>query len=462
MAKRWIVVISISLLLLATANAQKPYSTAQSFNFCPPHADTLYCFLPLFGLKDYNSYQFSVAGFPSNLPFSFPPFSVQSNLNLRLDSLLGIETSTRPLPSPAAGISLTFDPMLGTFIPSAESLGPILSDRAETIGAHRLNLGFIYQHFGFQELDGQPLNSVGVFNAKFLGGEFAQSVALRVDEFTTFITYGLTKRIDVSAAFPVRTVHISATGQSVNPFATFNFINGPTSCALLVNSSLSGAPLQGIPLKPLSQLIGIPQLSPCFPSGFSDNRGSSGLSDITFRAKATLLHTEHGGLGLGIDVRTPTGQPLNFLGSGAFGARPFLIGSWGKRFHRVYLSPHLNIGYQWNGSSLLGGVLLGEEGRLPHVLSYAVGSEVGVTKRATITLDLVGERLFSADRKYDFATMPGFAVVTTHSISMKDGSVGLKVNPWRTLLLTGNLETRLDRSGLRARLIPLAGVSYSF
>jgi hypothetical protein len=454
MRKRWAFAILLVLLLFATANAQKTYSTTGTYGFCPQHVDSLYCFVPLFGLQAYNN----MPTFPENgIPVTFSPFSVQSNLNLRLDSLLGIETSTRPLPSPAAGISLTFDPMLGTFIPSSESLGPILSDRAETIGAHRLNLSFVYQHFGFEELDGQPLHSVGVTNAKFLGGEFAQSLALRVDEFTTFITYGLTKRIDVSAAFPVRAVHISATGQSVNPSGSFAGL----PCSLIVDASLAGASLDGVKIAPLPQLIQTSALAACFPS-FSDSSGSSGLSDITFRAKATLLQREHSGLGLGLDVRTPTGQPLNFLGSGAFGARPFLIGSWGRRFHRVYLGPHLNVGYQWNGSSLLGGVLLGEEGRLPHVFSYAVGSEVGLTKKVTMTLDLVGERLFSADRKYVFAQGAPSVVVTTRSISMKDGSIGVKVNPWRTLLLTGNLEDRLDRSGLRARLIPLAGLSYSF
>jgi len=445
MHKRWMVAIPILFLLLGTANAQKTYPST-GFGFCPQHADSLYCFLPLFGLHDYLNFP----PFPVNgVPLSLPPGSVQTNLTLRVDSLLGIETSTRALPSPAAGISLTYDPMLGTFIPSTESLGPILSERAETLGAHRLNLAFIYQHFGFEELDGQPLNSVGELNAKNLGGLLATSVALRVDEFTTFITYGLSKRIDVSVAFPIRTVHISATGQSVNPSASFVFNGAQLPCALLVAEGFSV----------LSSLV--TKFPACF-SPDSESRGSSGLSDITFRAKATLVQSEHGGLGLGLDVRTPTGQPLNFLGSGAFGARPFLIGSWGMRFHHLYLGPHLNVGYQWNGSSLLGGVLLGEEGRLPHVLSYAVGSEIGITKKATMTLDLVGERLFSADRNYEFSSASDTVLVTTHSINMKDGSVGAKVNPWRTLLLIGNLGVRLDRSGLRARLIPLAGVSYSF
>jgi hypothetical protein len=402
MRQQRIVAISILCLLLGTANAQKTYPvTPQQFEFCPEHADALYCFLPLFGF-----HQALNEGII---------FSLEESKTLRLNSLLGIETSTLPLPSPAGGVSFIFDPALGTFLPSRESLGPILSDRAETIGAHRLYASFTYQHFGFESLDGVPLHQ--------LNDVLARSVALRVDEFTTFLTYGLTKRIDVSAAFPVRTVHIAANG---------------------IGFAVSGSIVTEIP--------------------DSESAGSSGLSDITLRAKATLWQSEHGGVGIGLDVRTPTGQPLNFLGSGAFGAKPFLIGSWGKRFHHVYLGPHVNVGYQWNGSSLLGGPLLGEEGRLPRVLSYAVGTEVGIEKRTTLTLDLIGQTLFNADRSYLFNQFnnPTSVMITTRSINMKDGSVGAKVNPWRTLLLTGNLGVRLDRSGLRARLIPLGGVSYSF
>jgi hypothetical protein len=89
---------------------------------------------------------------------------------------------------------------------------------------------------------------------------------------------------------------------------------------------------------------------------------------------------------------------------------------------------------------------------------------VGVHKKATMTLDLVGERLFNAERFYLFNqfSQPTSVVVTTKSINMKDGSIGAKVNLWKTLLLTGNLGIRMDRSGLRARLIPLGGLSYTF
>jgi hypothetical protein len=403
MCKRWIVAVSMVICLFTSAGAQQTFPvTSQQFGFCPQHFDALYCFLPLFGLR--------------NVVNAGLPFSLEETKSLQLNGLLGIETSTLALPSPAAGVAFVFDPATGTSLPSRESFGPILSDRAETIGNHRFHIAFTYQHLRFDSLDGTPLNQ---FN-----DVLARSVSLRVDEFTAFLTYGLTGRIDVSAAFPVRTVRLSANG---------------------LGFGVSGSTLLG-------------------PFPETEVEGDSGLSDITLRAKGTVWKAEHGAIAFGLDVRTPTGEPLNFLGSGAFGAKPFVIGSWGRSFHHVYIGPHVNVGYQWNGTSILGGPLLGLEGRLPRLLSYAVGTEVGLHKRATMTLDLVGERLFNAERSYLFNQFiqPTSVQITSRSINMKDGSVGAKVNLWKTLVLTGNLGIRMDRSGLRARLIPLGGLSYTF
>ena len=50
-----------------------------------------------------------------------------------------------PLPSPAAGFTYAFDPATGTFRRTTRSFGPILAERAETIGRGRLSVGFNYQ-----------------------------------------------------------------------------------------------------------------------------------------------------------------------------------------------------------------------------------------------------------------------------------------------------------------------------
>src|SRR5262245_32098905 len=52
---------------------------------------------------------------------------------------------TVPLPSPASGFTYRFDPTLGVFQRTTQSFGPILTERAETVGARRVSFGFASQ-----------------------------------------------------------------------------------------------------------------------------------------------------------------------------------------------------------------------------------------------------------------------------------------------------------------------------
>ncbi len=404
---RWLVLVVILHSALSHAASTKTITVPdQSFTFCAAHVSEPVCFLPTFGLK--------------NIPGIPVPLTLLFGTEVRISNLLGIESAGLPFLSPSAGVSFIYDPKLGVVTRSMESFGPILSDRADTLGRHRLAVGFSYEHFNFDRLENQSLNNLSGT------AELLTKLNLRLDEFTTFLTYGLTSRMDVSAAIPVRTVHMSASG------------TGVTSLNLFTGAITFG------------------------PA--SDHIGASGLSDILVRAKGQVLKRENGGISLGIDLRTPTGEPLKFLGSGAFGAKPFIIASFAKKIGRFYVGPHFNTGFEWNGRSILAGELPGLEGRLPRRWVYAAGTELGVFKRTTLTADLIGEHLFSAERFYNFnfRVTPSTATITTKSVNLKDGSIGAKVNPWRNLLVTGNLTWRLDRGGLRARMVPLGGISYTF
>ena len=79
-----------------------------------------------------------------------------------------------PLPPPASGFTYQFDPGLGVFSRTTTSFGPILSERAETIGARRVSIGFAYQRLSFDSIEGIDLDNVpAVFthdNAELRGG----------------------------------------------------------------------------------------------------------------------------------------------------------------------------------------------------------------------------------------------------------------------------------------------------
>ena len=188
---------------------------------------------------------------------------------------------------------------------------------------------------------------------------------------------------------------------------------------------------------------------------------------MVFRVKGTVVKLERARVALGLDVRTPTGDEQNFLGAGAVGVKPFIAASY-----RARVSPHANLGFEWNGDSLLAGnVATGSSGKLPNQFFYSGGVDVGITKRLTVAADLLGQRLSSTERIRQTAFVDSQGV--THpeisqiqlfkdSANIDDFSIGAKVNPIGNLLITANVLFKLNDPGLRAKVVPLVGISYTF
>src|SRR5580693_10364786 len=65
-----------------------------------------------------------------------------------------------PLASPSSGVLLTYDSSLKTFVVSTNSLGPILGERGDTIGRHKLFVGFSYQYFNFDKIDSVNMRNI--------------------------------------------------------------------------------------------------------------------------------------------------------------------------------------------------------------------------------------------------------------------------------------------------------------
>ncbi len=64
-----------------------------------------------------------------------------------------------PIASPSSGVVLVYDKSINSFTTATDSLGPVLGERAETVGRHHLFIGFSYQFFNFDKLDGINLNN---------------------------------------------------------------------------------------------------------------------------------------------------------------------------------------------------------------------------------------------------------------------------------------------------------------
>jgi hypothetical protein len=354
-----------------------------------------------------------------------------------------------PLPSPASGFTYQFDATLGVFQRTTQSFGPILAERADTIGASRASFGFTYQRFSFDTVEGLDLRRVpAVFthdNAALRGGRedvvtTINHIDARVGQATTFVTLGVTDHLDVSVAVPVVT-------------ADLNVVSDATIHRLGTTNELTHFFRQS------DGEVGVNRT-------FTAAGSASGLGDITVRMKGAIRRGASSGLALALDVRLPTGEEMNLLGSGAAGLMPFM--AWSATFQKF--SPHINAGYQWNGSSVLAGnPATGQSADFPDQIAYNVGADVSVNSRVTMAFDLLGRYVIDANRliAQDFHALDDRSVFPNiifarDSYNSFSGSLGLKANLVGRVLLDLNALFKLDENGLRDKVTPLVGLEYAF
>jgi len=439
MCKRALASVLFLLLASSASQAQDP------FNVAVPVDKLSTIFTQIYGekglivdsLRVLASGQTHSAHFNSAFQTQFTQFGVA----------LTSQLAAVPLPSPASGFTYEFDSDLGVFQRTSQSFGPILAERAETIGGGRFTFGFTFQNFTFDTIEGLDIDNIpAVFthdSAELRGGRedvvtTVNSVDARVNQFTAFISYGLTDRLDLSLAIPM-----VSTDLTVISAATVRRL-GTT-----VDRDIHF-------FRDVEDEIGDRRTFTAFGS-------ASGIGDVTIRLKGRMA----GAMAFGLDVRVPTGDEANLLGVGAPGVRPFVVLS---RSSRAF-SPHFNVGYLWNGSSVLAGnPATGEAADLPDQVTYVVGADFGVSQRFTFVLDVLGTYLLDAPRLnqstfhgLDAAKTPLPTVsFTTESYNLLSGAVGFKLNVVESLLVDVNLLFNLDNNGLRDKITPLVGFEYAF
>jgi hypothetical protein len=395
------------LLILATVICPG-YALAQVNSFCQARADSLYCKIPaLFGDAVVNPLQ-------------------------PLDESLGTQLTLEPLASPASGIVYTKNP--ATKLPVAagtETFGPVLSERGETLYEKKLFIAFTAQRYRINSLDGINLKTVPmIFSFCTPAGQCGPIAAIvrtdaHLDQFAVFGTYGINSWLDVSVAVPILKVSVSASGVScVQPYCSFTTPGGVT--VSFQSTEVAGS--------------------------------ATGIGDIVLRAKASVFESHKFKLAVGADVRIATGNPLNFLGAGSTGVKPFEALSRSGRF-----SPHLNVAYQWNGDSLLAGAIAGEKGQMPEVFSYVGGADVAASKRLTFSADFLGEHVINVARlgRTTSLGLPNIALAQG-TFNAQRGALGFKWKPVKEILISGNVLAKFDHNGAHYSPVPFAGISYTF
>ncbi|HKS72886.1 MAG TPA: hypothetical protein VJQ82_06780 [Terriglobales bacterium] len=403
-----------------------------------------------------------------------------------LNEEIGTQISQLPLASPASGFIFSFNPGLGVVSRSTQSFGPILTDRAETIGKHRLFVGFSYQYFDFDRADGVNLRRFGAVyqhepepdlcvgqppNAPpffCMNGEplFTKDVIattnhidLFVNQYTGVATFGITDRLDISVAIPILNVRMSTSSD-----ATIQSFEPPNPIIVPVGNNQLHQFATPSP-DPSHEIVYGPTRAQFF-----NGRTATGIGDVIIRGKFRVLQRERSGLSVGVDVHTPTGDAMQFLGQGTVGVRPFVTYS---RTGRV--APHGSFGYQRNGDSVLAGDPTGTaastkvvKSHLPDILTYDAGVDAGLNRRITVSADFIGQSLLSAARinATSFTDFGGNVhsdlTSSTGTVNQESIAVGAKISPFGKFLITANVLFRVNDAGLTSKPTPLIGASYTF
>jgi hypothetical protein len=426
-----------------------------------------------------------------------------------LNTELATQLTLLPLASPASGFTYSVDANTGVVVRTASSFGPVVTERGETIGRHKLFIGGTVQRFRFSTIDGQSLRNLpSVFTqtpgsapagAKQVEEQFIStrnSVDLKLNQFTVYGTFGLTNRLDVSVAIPFLQV-----GLNVNSTATINRIQntdpivtpGGVGQPDVISCCSNGGPGPYGPV--YANFFDPANKAGSLVRQFSNNQYSpnpltnaakagdlygdpsknnaAGIGDVTFRVKDNVYKSDRMSLSVLTDVRVPSGDETNFLGSGAWGVKPFAALS----VRTGFLTPHVNLGYQWNGSSLLGGnIWTGTKAGLPGFVFFSAGTDFALTSRLTLGADYMGQELINAPRvelsSYtsqgpltatgQVGTFPTIVNGDKQTYNQSNASIGLKYNVFNKFLVSGNLLVALNDGGLRERVTPLLGLSYTF
>ena len=326
-----------------------------------------------------------------------------------------IELATFPVSTSAGAFTYRLNPSLGVIERSSDSFGPFVTDRSLTVGRNQSSLTVSYQAAAFDTIDGRSLrDGTLVATASTLRGAAepfdVETVTLRIrtDTVALAFNHGATDQLDLTAVLPV--VRLSLSGQRLDTYR--------------------GAELL--------QALG--------------SASASGIGDVLLRAKYNVFRSGGSGVSAGGEVRLPTGDRDNLLGSGELVVKPRVIGS----FEANQVGVHGEVGYGVGG------------------LSRELTFGAAVTAAARPNLTLIGEftgRRFASLGRLEQMTEPHprLSGVDTIRLTGVDQALwrvvavaGVKWNVAGTWLVSGHVSRPLTSAGLNAGWVPTITLDYSF
>ena len=325
------------------------------------------------------------------------------------------ELTTLPVSSPASGFTYRLNPALGTDVRSSESFGPFFIQRSLTGGQGEVAFAVSYRSVSFDHIDGRSLTTgTLVATASRLRGDAqpfdAETLSLHLETqtLTAAATYGVTDRLDISAAVPIVTVKMQ--GERVDTYR-----------------------------------------GQAFPQATAQ-ASASGLGDVLLVVKYNVVRSGGSGVAIGANATLPTGDEQDLLGAGEVSIVPRVIGS----FEQSRLAVHGE-----------GGVVLAGPTRY---LDYGTAVTIVAGSRLTVATELIGRRFTSGGRLTDVVE-PNPRLVGIDTIRLVGAEQattrllvvgGVRWNVSGRWLLSLNALRSITSAGLTASWVPTVTLDYSF
>jgi len=373
----------------------------------------------------------TMGGGPIDNGYAYPLDVVGITLN---DSISG-EIANLSLNSSVASFSVEIDTVTGLPIVTTEALGPIYSERARTLGKGIFKFGASASYFNFTEFEGDDIDSLTTVSTHrnytplddgVLGDpayeleQLQMTLDIEIEEYVValFASYGLMDNLDISVIVPFVNLDMKIDAHAEILDEDGNILPDGSANHHFYTP---GAPWFDTE-----------------PHGDTQDDSVSGdaygIGDTIFRVKYFWKETEWADIAVATDLKVPTGDEKNLLGSDNFTLTPFIILS--RSMYEGRFNPHFNFGYE----------LFFDDDEFSQ-LKYAIGFDSLITKQISFAADIIGNNELSGDGIGD---------------DLYDLSVGAKFNPWRDLVLFANVQVPLNDDGLRADFVPSVGAEISF
>ncbi len=349
-----------------------------------------------------------------------------------LSAALATARAQVPPPSASGAFRFEFDDASESYVRRSQSLGPILGERATTLGRQTVSFGFSYTRIDFDTLEGQSLRHLRSVQPALSPGFLEQlpeedrlraadnlletKLDFRLGFDLWFLTaaYGLTDSLDISMSLSLARARMRARAHA-------EIVDPNNNGGAFFTVEQRGVVVDDGTTCPGEFLCAVDHF----------DTAAFGTGDIYLRAKWHVSDFPWAAVAVAQVLTLPTGRAADLLGFHEPTFTPWFvlskqIGDW---------EPHINLGYALRSRKDVSQVL------------WIVGTDWRADPRLTLAVDFLGFHDDWRDGVND---------------NVLQSALGFKVNPIGQWVAAGNVQLPLNRDGLRADVIYSLQLEYAF